>query len=259
VRSEAVDTPDVRWLLQSAERVPAGDAWLSAEERAVQAALRFEARRGDWRLGRWTAKLALCGHPASPLAGLPIGQISILADDEGAPEVFRAGARQPVALSLSHRAGWALAVVAPSGVRLGCDLEVVERRSPAFVADYFTPGERRMLERAAPEERDPLANLVWSAKESALKARRCGLRVDTRSADVEVPPADFARGWSALRVRCGEDSLTGWWSRDGLRLATVVAAPASPPPAPLVSLRSPAPVFSQPSPGASPLAPARSA
>lgn len=53
-------------------------------------------------------------------------------------------------VSLSHRAGLALCTVAPAGVALGCDLEPVEPRSDAFVADYLTPAERALVERDGP-------------------------------------------------------------------------------------------------------------
>ncbi len=49
----------VGWLIQSRAEVPAGESWLGAEERRVLARLRFERRRVDWRLGRWTAKAAI--------------------------------------------------------------------------------------------------------------------------------------------------------------------------------------------------------
>ena len=47
------------WLLLSEESLPADDDWLSEAEREVLAGLRFDRRRRDWRLGRWTARRAL--------------------------------------------------------------------------------------------------------------------------------------------------------------------------------------------------------
>jgi 4'-phosphopantetheinyl transferase len=157
--------------------------------------------------------------------------------------VFHGGVRQPCSVSLSHREGQALAVVGPPEAQLGCDLEIVEPRSRAFVEDYFTVGERHRLSLAPPEDRDRLANLVWSAKESAVKALRTGLRVDTRTADVHLLLRDEEKGWRPLRVRrAGAPPLEGWWRQDGLRLATVVSAPAPNRPVRLVSPSRPWPV-----------------
>ena len=63
---------------------------------------------------------------------------------------------------------------------LGCDLEVIEPRSEEFVADYFTTEEQKMVSQAPIADRSKLLALLWSAKESALKALREGLRFDTR-------------------------------------------------------------------------------
>ncbi len=230
--------PIVRWVMLPADRVPHGDGWLSEAERAVQARLRFEARRRDWRLGRWAAKTALRRWPQSGFGGERPEVISILAAEDGAPEVYHAGARRDLALSLSHRGGWALAAVASAGVELGCDLEVVEPRSPAFVRDYFTCGEQRLLRDAAAPQRDRLANLLWSAKESAVKAQRSGWRVDARTADVRLRLDDPGRGWRPLRVdRVGAPSLHGWWREETRLLATVVAHPAPERPVLLLSAR----------------------
>src|SRR3954464_319718 len=97
------------WLTRSSADVPAGDAWLGPRERAALAALHVAKRRADWRLGRWTAKAALAafGVPGAP------ARREILAACDGAPEAWRDGERLGLSLSLSHRAGLALAAVAP--------------------------------------------------------------------------------------------------------------------------------------------------
>ena len=154
--------------------VPAGDRWLSAREAAVLSGLAFEPRRRDWRLGRWTAKQAL-------IAWLGIGgvadvrEVEIMAAADGAPEAFLAETPAGVNVSISHREGHALVVVGPPGLALGCDLEVVEPRSAAFVRDYFTPAEAAAVASAPEDARPALANLIWTAKEAAL-----GFRMETR-------------------------------------------------------------------------------
>jgi phosphopantetheinyl transferase len=76
-----------------------------------------------------------------------------------------------------------LCAVAPPSAEVGCDLETVEPRSPAFLADYFTDAEPNLVARTPAAMRDRVLTLLWSAKESALKALGSGLRLDTRSVD----------------------------------------------------------------------------
>jgi 4'-phosphopantetheinyl transferase len=120
-----------------------------------------------------------------------------------------------------------MCAVSSSGVKLGCDLEVVEPRSEAFVADYFTPEEQALVARVSTVARPEIVALLWSAKESTLKALREGLRLDTRSVVVSLLEGrpDFS-GWSPLRVRCiAGQNFQGWWrSEDGI-LQTLVADP----------------------------------
>ncbi len=57
------------------------------------------------------------------------------------------------------------------------------RDSDAFVADYFAPEEQTLIAHSSPADRELMLALLWSAKESALKALREGLRLDTRIGD----------------------------------------------------------------------------
>jgi 4'-phosphopantetheinyl transferase len=118
---------------------------------------------------------------------------------------------------------------------LGCDLELVEPRSAAFVSDWFTPAEQDLVRRAAAgEQRDVLCNLVWSAKESALKVLQTGLRRDTRSVSVDVIDRDGERRWARLVVRSEEGAtFPGWWRRYGEFLVTLTADADLGPPEPL--------------------------
>jgi len=212
----------VYWLEQIEADVPAGDQWLNPGEKRCLAGLRFHKRRADWRLGRWTAKLAVASCLDLPADFHSLVDIEIRAAPSGVPEVFLFNQRAPIGLSLSHRAGQALCVVGLSGARLGCDLELVESRDHSFVTDFFTANEQMLVEQASPGDRPLLVTLLWSAKESALKALRVGLRLDTAS--VEVKPTHAAHyqeegahqgdstDWSRLFIRCaGHQILCGWW------------------------------------------------
>ena len=203
---------DVAWLLARASDVPAGDEWLGREELVLLAGRRSAARRETFRLGRWSCKGLL-----APMLDGASAAIEILTAPDGSPVPFLAGVRVrredddgPVALalSLSHRGGTGLAAATWAARAVGCDLELVEARSAAFVRDYLRPREQALVVSAAAWGGAPLvANLCWSAKESALKALRVGLARDPRELEVELdaPLAPTASSttavpWSRLSV-----------------------------------------------------------
>jgi len=222
----------VHWLEQTEADLPEQPehaGWLSAGERAHLAGLRFPKRRADWLLGRWTAKSAVARCLNLPSDFSALGDLEICAASDGAPEAFLAGKPAPVTISLSHSAGVAVCAVAPAGTALGCDVELVEPRIAAFAADYFSPEEQALVAQAPPQEQPGLMTLIWSAKESALKALRAGLRLDTRC--VVVSPGDGSGVWRPLHVRheSGRE-FRGWWqARNGLVRTLVGDPPALPP------------------------------
>ncbi len=220
----------VLYLLQDQAAVPEGDAWLSGAERARQARLHVPKRRADWRLGRYAAKRALTlalGEPEEP------SRLEVRAAPGGAPELWRSGREAPFSLSLSHSGGRALVALAPRATAVGCDLETVEARSPAFLEDYFTASERSLLAGAEPAEAALLATVFWSAKESALKALGEGLRESLQALSVILGPrAADPRSWQpvALQRRSGPERWSGFWCLDnGQVLAVVSWPPCSPP------------------------------
>jgi len=228
----------VRWLARGMHEVPDSADWLSPAESARLATLRFPKRRTEARLARWTAKHAVARALELDDHADTLALIEIRAASTGAPTVFLGGERAPVAVSMTDRADWAVCVVGPDDLAVGCDLELVEERSAAFVRDWFTPGEQdRVLAADAGEDRHLLANLVWSAKESALKVLQTGLRRDTRSVEVDVVAADGHERWARLVVRAEEGTaFPGWWRRYGDFVLTF-AADADP--GPPISLEQP--------------------
>ena len=233
---------DVFFLEQSEADLPAGNDWLSVIERAGLNALRVPKRRADWRLGRWTAKRALSIYLSMLGDHQALADIEIRPAASGAPEAFIANRPASAAISLSHCNGSALCAIAPSGTALGCDLELVEPRSPAFVADYFTAEERELVAQSSAADGSYLPTLLWSAKESALKALHEGLRLDTRFVTVSLPEdtptpepdgalEQCCSGWRPLEVRCTSGEVfRGWWQQTDALLRTVVAAPDPSPP-----------------------------
>lgn len=224
---------EVFWLEQSLADVSSDDLWLSDSERLRCSSLRVPKRRADWRLGRWTAKHAVASRLDLPNNSATLATIEIRPDASGAPEVFSNDRPARVCISISHCAGIAACAVGPAGAAVGCDLERIELREPSFIADYFTVGEQEMISRAGKSERDTLTTLLWSAKESALKALRTGLRLDTRcvAGKISDDASLTANIWLPLSVCCpGDKVLQGWWRCSGELVRTIVTVPSSGPP-----------------------------
>ena len=259
----------VFWLEQSEANVPCADDWLADRETTRLSSFRIVKRRGDWRLGRWTAKCAVAATLQLELDPLSLRRIEISAAETGQPEVIQSDRRQPVTISISHRAGGAICAVAHGDVKLGCDLEVIEPRSDAFIADYFTAAEQASLNSASEQDRPLLATLFWGAKESALKAMHVGLRADTRTVEVRlfdlerqqsgtaetaamqsVHPNERPRfpqnSWLPLQILSNDGTdFPGWWRYSGNQVRTIVSAP---PPGLPIELRIPAPTGNSISP-----------
>ena len=248
----------VYWLEQTEKDVPVEGDWLGERELAQLGAMRFAKRRADWQLGRWTAKRALAACLCLPDDRLSLAKIELRSASSGAPEVFFARRPVPATISLSHREGAAVCALALQDGALGCDLEMIEARSAAFLSDYFTVEEQQMVAETPEDDRFRLLALLWSAKESALKAMHVGLRLDTRSVSVlppvlgrrrigsseecsELPavgeqPADSLEPWLPLHVRCAHGQFFhGWWKQTGRFVRTVLAAELDLPPVLLTS------------------------
>lgn len=225
----------VYWFEQHEVDMPAEpehNGWLGASERVHLAGLRFPKRRADWLLGRWTAKRAVARCLSLPCHLSALVDLEIRAAADGAPEAFLAGEPAPVTISLSHRAGLAVCSVARAAAALGCDVELIEPRIATFASNYFAPEEQDRVAQAPPLEQPRLLTLIWSAKESAMKALRAGLRLDTRS--VIVSTEDGQGVWHPLHVRqLGGRLFTGWWQTQDRMVRTLVADPPALPPMPL--------------------------
>ena len=208
--------------------------------------MRIPKRRADRRLGRWTTKQAVAACLNLPADVPALANIEIRAAISGAPEVFLYNKPADIAISLSHSAGTALCTVAPPGATFGCDLEMIESRSDAFIADYFTVLEKAIIHRTSVAERALVLALLWSGKESALKALRVGLRLDTTcmcvspidswsqmsgACDPILREATNPDGWRTLQVRYSAGQVFGgWWRAQKGLVRTVVSNPLLPTP-----------------------------
>jgi 4'-phosphopantetheinyl transferase len=237
------------WLQQTMADAPIDNAWLCAHEARCLSGMKFAKRSNDWRLGRWTAKCAIAAYLGWRVESSVLVHIEIRPATSGAPEAFIAGQRAALGVSLSHCGGRAIAAVVPSEVVVGCDLEAIEPRLDAFVSDYFTTEEQLLVENVPAPFRPALVTLLWSAKESALKALHEGLRLDTRSVLVNIVGRDRNSAYAVQSSRkqpaqalqptyreCSQDkwcalellyttqgrTFHGWWQTAGNCVRTLV-------------------------------------
>ena len=217
------------WLTQNSSDLPDDENWLSGGERDILAGLRFPKRRNDWLLGRWTAKRAICAYQSRKDAILSSLEIRAAAD--GAPEVFCDGEAGGISLSISHSEDQGFCAVSLPGCSIGCDLERMVAHEDPFTEDYFTPEEIAFCKNA-PAENALIVNLVWSAKESMLKALRQGLRRDTRSVRIHPDLRGPEGSWNTWTGLCLESSRNfwGWWRSCNGYIYTLASDRLTPPP-----------------------------
>jgi 4'-phosphopantetheinyl transferase len=232
------------WLAQGERDIPATEEWLTPDEAARAGSIRFTKRRAEYLLRRWVCKQAVATAVGLPVDLSSLARIEVTNRPSGAPAVLVAGEDVGFDVSLSDRAGWAVCLVGRALGRLGCDLEIVEPRTAGFVADFLTVTEGAYVASCVPADRDAAANLIWSAKESALKVLQTGLRRDTRSVEVVLAAAGpgtalgGATTWAGLQVRTAEGAvLSGWWRRAGTFLVTTVSEMQLPAPMALTGSR----------------------
>jgi phosphopantetheinyl transferase len=204
------------------------DGRLTPGEQRWLAGLRFSKRREEWLLGRLLAKKVVADAVRAAWAReLASSEVEIGTLDSGAPVVVSraASGRLPLApdeplpltLSISHSHGAAFCAVSWSAdptvraPRLGVDVELIASRPADLWRDFFTPDELRYCADARDWERDVRPTLVWSIKESALKAFGTGLSTDPRAViclpALPAPTSDVifrcADDWQPIAVRCG--------------------------------------------------------
>jgi 4'-phosphopantetheinyl transferase len=214
-------------LLVAASRLPAGTAWLRPAERAALRRFRAPRRRRDFRLGRFAAKTLLA---AELQTGDPT-RFEVRPMASGAPLALGDGAPLELALSISHGDGWAAAAIRRGAQPLGCDLERVEARSPAFLGDYLTRGERAFVAAGPAEQRAWRTNLVWSAKEAVMKALGEGLRLPPMAVEVSpLPDPASEAGWGRFSILApsAASGLRGFWRRHDRLVLTLAGGPEEP-------------------------------
>jgi 4'-phosphopantetheinyl transferase len=221
----------IYWTLVDRSQLPLENAgsFLGSVELQRLTSFRFPKRREEWLLGRWAAKSLARTLPG--YRQFAPCDIEVRNSPDGSPYLcLPGGDPAPDCLSISHSHQFALAAMALGpGIRVGVDLEKIEPRTNEFVEDYFTSAERGLVGSFPAEARDMVSTLIWSAKESMLKALQVGLRWDTRQVEVLrveglAPSLPEVGQWQGMQLRdlktAGRD-WAAWWQRRDDFLMTI--------------------------------------
>jgi 4'-phosphopantetheinyl transferase len=137
------DTRLTLWLALPSARAHFDPSTLSDVDRARHADFRGSQRRADFEVSRALLSIAGVGTAAH---------------------------------SMSHSGEHAALLIAPTGWRIGVDLEMNRPRDVLRLARFaFDEREVRALEAAAPESRQALFHTLWTLKESFAKALQLDL------------------------------------------------------------------------------------
>ncbi|MFO8100125.1 MAG: 4'-phosphopantetheinyl transferase superfamily protein [Salinibacter sp.] len=159
------------------DAAPRWQGWLSEEEHDRWRGFGSDRRRCAFLAGRAVARRLLASRMGLVPADVPLRR----AEDEAVDVV---GTDWHV--SIAHSGDRALAAAARH--RVGSDLERVISRDPAVARFLLRPDERDLLE-ALPYDRNRTLLLLWTLKESVLKARRTGFRTSPKAVHLSVDAA----------------------------------------------------------------------
>lgn len=164
-------------------------------------------------MGRWTAKNVVKHFLQASHPKLTHTSVEIISAEDGAPEAFHNGYKLPVYISLSHSNGTGFCAITSPDVKIGCDLEKIEPRSQFLVNDHFTKHEQKLISTNDRHLKVLWTNLVWSAKESALKTLREGLRIDTLRIEIDFNRQFDPDNWNKLIATFldGQIEFNGCW------------------------------------------------
>jgi 4'-phosphopantetheinyl transferase len=226
----------VYWTLVDSQQVPLeASGVLTPAEFQKFSAFRFPKRRNEWFLGRYTGKALVHRIPAYHQFSL--NQIEIDNTPEGMPYLQLPGRASPEeCLTISHSDHFSLCALSPgSKFRVGADLEKIEARTETFILDYFTTAERELVDTYPAETRAVAVTLIWSAKESMLKALGVGLRWDTRLVEVHslrgLLPGSMLQGkWQKIRIgerQASQRAWVAWWQQKDQFILTLAGFAAT--------------------------------
>ncbi len=176
---------------------------LTPDERARLATFGHAGRRRQFVLGRTAARTLAARRLGCAPAAVPL-----VVGADGAPHLDGAF----VSIAHGGRGAAAVGVAALADRAVGVDVEAVGPRRPDLWTRILRPDERPLLD-ALGGPTDDVQTLLWTLKESVLKAQRTGFRAGGRSVrlalDVEAGTASAASRHG--RWRLAFRPLDGLW------------------------------------------------
>ena len=149
--------------------LPPAENMLSLREQAFYQTLRFPKRRTEWLGGRFALKQAIKQiYPTYDWK-----QVEVLPQESGKPQVTVGGKPLPLAYSITHSNGFAVAAVSAEETFLGIDLEKIEHRIDAWKDDFFHPDELT-------GDGDEFLTALWTQKEALVKLLGTGLSLRSK-------------------------------------------------------------------------------
>ena len=135
-----------RWLALGEDALPHGQQWLTPGEAAVLSGLRYTKRRTEYLLRRLVTKQAVASVIGEAMDPALLARIEVRNAPSGAPYVIVDGVPLELGVSISDRAGWAVCVTSPTGLR----------RS-AVTSSWWS----RELPASSPTSSPPASNAWW--------------------------------------------------------------------------------------------------
>ncbi len=148
-----------------------------------------ESKTDRWLTGRILAKqtlnFLLKGKGILPYT---FSDISILPNNEGLPILYdRNGSNLDFIISISHSCKFTAVGIVPKckKINFGIDLEKIRSFDPATITAFMTPFEKSFYNKTPNKQKDNLATMIWTGKESILKALGTGLRIHPNRVEIE--------------------------------------------------------------------------
>jgi len=191
------------------DEVKAVHEFLNEGEREIYWGFKTRKRQLEWLAGRVAIKSLY-----SRVNNLNVSSAELIVEREtsGLPYLVERGERASGRISISHNAGWVAVCQSDSELRIGIDLEEIRSRDPAFLTDYFSQAEQEQIMNGGIHTLDFRTNLIWSAKESVLKAISTGLGTDPLKVEIDgLHSFEKKNGWSVLSAGYPEDKTQTSW------------------------------------------------
>ncbi|WP_428059725.1 4'-phosphopantetheinyl transferase family protein [Candidatus Avelusimicrobium stercoris] len=175
--------------------LPPAEEILGAKESAFFQTLRFPKRRTEWLGGRFALK-----ELVQQATGADKKEIEILPQPSGKPLLRVGGKDSPLAFSITHSHGFAVAGLAKEDTVLGIDLEKTAHRIEAWAKDFFHPTELT-------EKSDTFLTALWTQKEALVKVLGTGLSLNSYDVRCVNGHAEFYGPALAAYEKLGRPAL----------------------------------------------------